>query len=257
MQPALIIPPDQESSIADGFELGSGPKHVLLVHGFTGGTREIYPLAEALAPRGLHVHGLRLTGHGSDVERLAETTAEDWRRDVLRAIERIGEPLAVVGLSMGAMLAAIAGAERPLQVQRLVLLAPALQLAGTARLFLWASHLAGLPLMPRYLTKQSSDIADPEVRATHHSVSQVPLCLGAQFARVAEWGRSALPKVQCPTLVIGAVNDHTVPFTATQNVFTGLATPHKRFIRLERSFHLMTIDVERDAVADATYEWTR
>lgn len=241
--------------VDQAYELGSGPRHVVVVHGFTGNPLETRSFGQALAALGHHVHGVKLTGHGLDECDLERATADDWRADVLRKMDEIAEPLSLVGLSMGGMLSAIAAAARPEQVKRLVLLAPALRLHGVARAFLVLSHLAGLPYVPRFLAKGGSDIFDDVARHAHRTFAKIPLSSGRQFQRVARWGQEALPKIAAPTLVVGAINDHTVPFSATEDTFAALGCTDKRFIRLERSYHLMTLDVEHDLVTAAANEW--
>src|SRR5262249_38502036 len=86
---------------------------VLLVHGFTGTPHEMAGLADPLAGAGYQVLGLRLPGHGE----AAAGEPNDWpawRGAVEEGFDALAPdaPRAVVGLSMGALLALDLARER-------------------------------------------------------------------------------------------------------------------------------------------------
>jgi carboxylesterase len=60
------------------------------------------------------------------------------------------------------------------------------------------------------------------------------------------WGdASALTR---PALVMHATNDHTCPIDAARALFERLGSHDKRMVVLDRSFHVMTVDCERERV---------
>jgi alpha-beta hydrolase superfamily lysophospholipase len=118
-----------------------GPR-VLLLHGLTGSPVELWPLAEGLAEAGWRVELPLWPGHGASPDVLARTTPVE----LLSAARTLGseDADAVVGFSMGGLLAFVtaASAARPMP---LVLLAPAVTMAGSAKLF---DRLGTLPWLP-------------------------------------------------------------------------------------------------------------
>jgi carboxylesterase len=88
------------------------PAAVVLVHGFTNGPRQYAKLAPQIAARGhaavvprIRYHGYRDRFTGA----ISALRAEDWERDVLRAIAiaaLCGERVVVVGISVGGTLCA-------------------------------------------------------------------------------------------------------------------------------------------------------
>ncbi len=85
------------------------PWAIVYLHGFTATRQEAAPVP-ALAARaiGANLFEARLTGHGLDGEALARATAEEWMADALRALQvgrRLGDSVAVIGLSTGGTLA--------------------------------------------------------------------------------------------------------------------------------------------------------
>jgi esterase/lipase len=57
----------------------------------------------------------------------------------------------------------------------------------------------------------------------------------------------ALPQIQAPVLVLHARRDHTAPVACAQRIAERARARRVRI--LERSFHLIASDVERDLVA--------
>ncbi|MGQ9815827.1 MAG: alpha/beta hydrolase, partial [Candidatus Roseilinea sp.] len=107
------------------FELGSGSRQALLVHGFPGTPAEMRPLAEVLASRGWRVRAPLLPCFGPDIVNLDRCRWQDW----VKAIEAEWMTLcaapghsALIGYSMGAAIALHVAAVRP--PNRLVLVAP-------------------------------------------------------------------------------------------------------------------------------------
>ena len=80
---------------------------VLMVHGFTGSPVELYLMGEYLAQKGLTVLGVRLAGHGTTPEEMAETGWRDWVASAKEGLERLRaerERVYVVGYSLGGVI---------------------------------------------------------------------------------------------------------------------------------------------------------
>src|SRR5688572_29684878 len=109
---------------------GAGNLGVLLLHGLTGTSAEMAPVAEALAGR-FPLYVARIAGHETSVAELARTSWSDWYASAIAgadALARVTPRIAVVGLSMGAMLAVRLAVERRTQVAGVALLSPAIAL---------------------------------------------------------------------------------------------------------------------------------
>src|ERR1700735_3197757 len=81
----------------------------LLIHGLTGTPYEMRYLGERLAIRGVRVRGVKLAGHAGLPEELGAVGYDNWYESVVNGLEELrqyGEPIVVVGLSMGAVLSA-------------------------------------------------------------------------------------------------------------------------------------------------------
>jgi esterase/lipase len=142
--------------------------------------------------------------------------------------------------------------ERRDDVRALVLLAPALELSRW-----WVPWVApGLrvlsPFLPhdwRYFPKPASDIADPTAREAHLSYGKVPLTTVSELALLQAETRQMLRRVAQPTLAIQGRHDHTVPLRTLALLQQELPNLWATAI-LPSSYHVITVDVEKDRVAE-------
>jgi pimeloyl-ACP methyl ester carboxylesterase len=104
---------------------------VVILHGLAGSSQEFVPTAEALGENRVILVDAR--GHGKSTRRPTDVSRDAHVSDVLRVIdELVGEPVAVVGQSMGGHTALLAAATRPDRFERLVLLEAGVGGDGTA-----------------------------------------------------------------------------------------------------------------------------
>jgi carboxylesterase len=225
----------------------------LLIHGLSGTPFEMRYLGERLAAAGVRVCGVRLAGHAGAPEDLGAATNTQWYECVVEGFERLhrqGDPVAVVGLSMGAVLAARLAADQGEAVAGTVMLSPAFFLPLWVRGPLKALAAFG-PLADRiYLRGKGSDIHDAAARDLHPSASLMPLSAVIELLKLSAAVRPRLNRVMQPTLVIHSRRDHTCPMRRNVDfVLNHLGSAQKRAVILEESFHVITVDSEKERVA--------
>lgn len=243
----------------DPFDLvGDGEVGVVLLHGFTGTPFEVRYLGEQLARAGLTVHAPLLPGHGTSLDDLDRTTWRDWTAAVARAVAdvraRCGR-VAVVGQSLGGLLALHAASEDP-GIACVASLAAPLWLEGlSARVAGWTTtgllrgRVRALPKLG------GSDVRDRRARAENPCYPAIPTrALGEllAFFRVAD---AALAQVAQPVLVLHATQDHTAPVACAHRIAARTRAVRVRI--LAESYHLIAIDVERDIVAAEVIAFVR
>lgn len=238
------VTPGAEAWSADGDGAG-----VLVLHGFTGNPTAMRPLAERLAAAGHAVELPRLPGHGTSWRDLARTRHADWVAAADAALDRLGDrPRAVVGLSMGGLLALRLAELRPADVASLVLINPWLTFSHPLK------RVVGLvgrvvPALPGV----GNDIARPD--ADEQPYDRVPLRAVASVFPLQEQVRADLGSVVAPTLVLTSRVDHTVSPGDSTVVLDGIAAERREQVHLERSFHVATLDYDAELIADRTIAW--
>ncbi len=245
--------------MSEAFEIRGGRRGgVLLVHGFTGSPHEMAPLSGPLAAAGWDVVGVRLPGHGA-VRPGEPNDREAWAatvRDAFGGMARLHGPgrVVVAGLSMGALLAIdLALAERD-RVGALVALSPAIAIPARR-----SAALRGVGLVATggvraiALRKPPSDLRDQAALAARPPAA--PVTVGAALSfddlrrdvrrRVRREGAS-FPR---PLLVVHARRDRTCPLRGARWLARRMPGAAPELHVLERSGHVIPIDLEGERAA--------
>ena len=255
-------PPRAETAtvLADGFALPGGrPIGCLLLHGFTATPAEVRSLGEALAGAGFPVRAVRLAGHGTVPADLARTGWPDWFASAeagLAALRATTPRVAVCGVSLGTLVALLLAARRPADVAAVVCGATPLRLRDRRTSLLRIARW--LPVVRRryaLLPKRGRDISDAAARAASQSYDVLPLpaLLSLLALRRIVWRE--LRRVTQPVLVLHGRQDHVAPVSNVALLGRRLGTRSLETHVLERSWHVITEDVERDLVAQLTIDF--
>jgi len=244
----------------DEFFLQGSGLSALLIHGLTGTPYEMRSLGERLTAVGVRVHGVRLAGHCGGPEELGEVTHANWYESVVEGFERLrayDEPNVVIGQSMGALLAARLAIDQREAVSAVVMLSPAFYLPFWTRTALRVMRPAVNIANRIYINQQSgSDIHDAAARQIHPGNRLMPLRAAFNLIELSDQVRAMLPELVQPTLVIHSRHDHTCPFDKNAAfVMNHLGCADKRMVGLDESFHVITVDSERERVAQETLDF--
>jgi carboxylesterase len=126
-------------------------------------------------------------------------------------------------------------------------------LAGALRTRPWMMdairRVSRSPLLRRAVIPKlfGSDLADARMRRLNPSRAMPVAALGSLVECMDEVG-AHLEEIDRPALVAHGRNDHTVPYACADEIAARLRGPVER-LTLERSFHVITLDVERAELA--------
>lgn len=246
---AAPAPPTRGLDHGGELDLPGGPDAVLLLHGLTGSTFELHPLAARLHEAGYRVLAPVMAGHGGTPEALRGLPWPEWVAKGARDLGRLrgARRTFVAGCSMGGLVACALAHDHPGAVDGLVLLAPALELTFTGRLgaVLGRRRL----LRDRVVSKGGFDVRDPDMRRRNRGLVAVPLGAVAELEALARHVDGLLPAVAAPALVLAGARDHTITARGARRLASRLrANPTVQV--LPRSGHLLAIDLERERCAD-------
>lgn len=220
-------------------------------------------LGEDLAGRGFAVEGPLLAGHGATTAALARTTWHDWYRSAEEALDRLRQrvgarPVAVVGLSMGGLLALELARQHRRELGAVAALAAPLWLPPWADRF--ARLSARLPLWRALaLPKLSgSDLFDPALRRRNEAAqgrARMPLSALASLVALGDHLRHTLGDMTVPVFLAHSERDHTVPFACMDAIAHRIGTLEYAKLVLHQSFHVITLDVERALLFERVADW--
>ena len=235
---------------AEPFSCEGGPVGVLVLHGFTGTPQSMRPLAGAFAGAGHAVELPLLPGHGTSVDDMLTTGWADWSaaaEAALEALQSRTESVVVAGLSMGGSLTCWLATRHP-ELAGIICVNPAVQVDPGMRDLVASMVDSGADRMDAI----GNDVADPEVVELAYDQTPLPPLL-TMFDAAQEVGQQ-LGAITCPLLLMTSPQDHVVPPADSDVLAAAVAGPVER-ISLDRSFHVATIDFDRDLIARSALDF--
>jgi len=252
---------------------------VLLLHGLTGSPAELGFLAYSLRHRGGHsVHCPRLVNHGQPLGVLSRTTwkqlygsAKNAFLEARLAARANRVPLVVGGLSLGAVMSLMLAAEYPEDVAGVAGLSPTLFYDGWN--VPWLHKLIPLvnytPLKYFSYFRESEPfgLKDEELRrkvaaqygkmslrdsgnAAALGYAHFPVRLFCEMRPLIAQCKRVLPAVTCPVLLVQAENDDMTGPRNSEFIRDRVGSPRSEIVLLKQSYHVVSADLERSAVAD-------
>jgi len=239
---------------------------VLLFHGLLSSPQEFGLIAHTLRSRGLVHEAVTVPGYTL----ASDPVAPDWRRwrdaavAVVESRVSCDEPVVLGGLCMGGVLAAAAALDSRRRVAGLVLMSPTFTYDG------WGlspirhlRHLGYWTGLDRYFSvteREPYGIKNPKIRKwvareleqraqSAAGPARVPLRALREAERMMAAVRARLKDLDCPLLVIHAREDEITRLESVQRLFDALQARDKQLAVLANSYHMVTIDNDRQQVA--------
>lgn len=242
------------------FEFKKGGTAVLLIHGYTGTSREMLPLARYLSEHNISSYGILLPGHGSTPRELKKTTKEDWYKaaeDALIKMKKEYRTIYIAGFSIGSAIAIKLAANY--QVDGIALLSPAVYLKKKEGEMLSVESqikLLNTFLFYSYIRKpHPPDVKDPSVDESNPFYEFYPVNTLKHLIDTMKEARELLPKITCPILILQSKGDIDLSDEGPEYIYKNAASTDKKVIWLERSGHIITLDYDRDKVNEEVYRF--
>jgi len=234
-------------------------------------------LAKRLRMEGFATYAPHFDGYGfaGRSDPFATGSWRDWRAQVFERFDELASNfrhVCVSGLCVGAVLALDLAAERPGQVAALSLLATTLAYDGWS--LPWYQFLAPLayytPLrycysyrerhpygvkneclrkwIAREMSEETTSIA---------GASSLPMTAIYQAKKLIRHVKRTIPAVKSPALVIHAEEDDVASVRSAEFVLKNIGSGDVDFVLLRDSYHMVTLDNEKDLVASETIRFFR
>jgi carboxylesterase len=262
-------------TIADRSEtFRGGPVGFLLIHGLGGTPVELRFVGIGLARAGYTVRCPQLAGHCGSFDDLRATGWRDWYASVQDAHARLREmctKVIVGGLSMGAILALHLAAERPNDVHGAALFAPTLKLDGWgvpwySTLFKLVRHRRTADLIT-FSERQPYGIKDPRVRAlVMAAINSGDSSKAGQFSNpgrvmlelrwLVDIVKGELGRIRQPALIVHPRDDDRASLRNAAYLQGALGGMVDTCV-LDDSYHIVTVDRQRDIVVQRTAAFAR
>jgi len=252
--------------------LVAGEDAVLLLHGLAGSPLEMRYVAKMLHRWGFSVAVPHIPGYGHGGK------ATDWRywqdhvSEVFENLQREYRTVSVSGLCIGAVLALSLAVEKSRDIAALSLLSTTLAYDGWSipwyRFLLPLGYYTSLRHTYSYPEREPYGLKNELLRKriaramqqeslTEVGASSIPMNHIYQATRLIRHVKRNLGSVEAPALLVHAVDDDTASAKSADFVVDHIGSRDVRKILLNDSYHIVTMDNERDVVARETRDFFR
>lgn len=232
------------------FTLEGGKRAVLLLHGFTGSTKDVKRLGQYLQKRGYTCHAPMYRGHGVTPEELLQTSPADWWQDVVEGynhLKNLGyKEIAVAGISLGGVFSLKVAEEFP--VKAVVSMCAPIKRNSTDGLFDRLYNYA--KIYKSFEGKSKEEILDElEIlkKTNRDSFDGVH--------EMTEMTCGGLQLINSPTLVLQGSLDDDIYQESASFIHEQVETDEKEIIWYKESGHIITVGKEKDKVCEDVYEF--
>ena len=239
------------------FTFEGGKRAVLLLHGFTGSTKDVKRLGEYLQKRGYTCHAPMYRGHGGTPEELLQTSPNEWWQDVVEGYHyllNLGyEEIAVAGISLGGVFSLKVAEEFP--VKAVVSMCAPIKRSSTNGLF---DRLYNYAKIYKSFEGKSKDEIIEELEV----LKNTPRDSLNGVQSITENTCEELHSITSPTLVLQGALDDEIYQESASFIIEKVETNEKEIIWYEESGHIITTGKEKDKVCEDIYtflnqvEWT-
>lgn len=234
-----------------GYALPARRLGCLLVHGLGSTPACMRELAEYLVRNGIEVEAVLLPGHGTRPEHLRAVRWQDWAAAVSAGLKRLrarADRVFVLGQSLGGSLALHCAAHEPVD--------GIITLAAVAYLRDWRIwFLPVLKPLKRWRQSPGNDIARDVI--DEGSYDRLPLHAIQELLQLARRVRGELARIPVPALIVHGRDDHVAPVGNADYIHQRLRSENKELLHLDMSYHVITLDHDREFVAQRVLRFIR
>ena len=231
------------------------PLGVLALHGFGGSPSELGFLLERVRAAGYDVEAPLLPGHGTTPSDLQNRSFEEWLDGAREAFERVRashERVAVLGFSMGSLLALSLAADEATRasVGGVVVMGCALRLSAPLRAAFGVATATRLRLPDAYVGKPfGPDIRDKTLAESIRAYDRHPVRAAAEVHRAGRAVAARLGDIRCPVLALHGARDRVCSPRGSHELAAAVGTRDVRVRLYTRSAHMLALDFDREDVA--------
>jgi len=237
---------------AEPFLLPGGRRGVILIHGFTGLPAELLLLGQHLQQKGFTVLGVRLAGHGTDVNDMSHMTDEDWMdsvRDGYAILSGLTDEISVIGHSMGGLFAMLLGAE--CEVAKVVSIAAPIFIAPEQGLEALPTREASAGM---FVPKSRRHLKNVPA-AANKTYRKMPLVSVHELLDTIEHTKGSIENLTAPLLIIHSHDDHTADPKSAEYIYEKAKSGRKEICWFDEGGHLLPLTEQRDKLFERIGEF--
>ena len=251
------------------FKNENNQRAVLLLHGMTGSPFEMKQYGKNLHKAGFNVYCPCLPGHGKDLLNVKKIKWQDWFNFAEEEYIKLKQSYSEVylgGICMGAVLA-LAIAEKHKDVSGIIAVSTTLFLDGWT--IPWYSFLFPLGLHTILRFYYSFPEQDPYgikneivrrkisslLKENTVALNYIPMTCVYELLEMSKQVRKSIRNINQPILIIHSNRDDLTSLKSADFVYRNVSSAVKDYIILKNSYHLITMDNDKDLAVQKSVEF--
>lgn len=241
----------------------------LMFHGLISTPSEFVSLRAGFAKAGLTLETPEITGY-SYVQGMRPTTWQQWLAEAEKVLLNGSHPLFVGGLCIGALIALALAARHPQRVAGLVLYSPTLYYDGWGlspwRALRRIGYLPGLRSRIQIAEREPYGVKNEQIRkwikrdlakqaVSSAGAARLPLWAIHEAEKLIEYIFGVVAHISAPCLIIHAREDEVTSLRSPEHLMQQLASPRRELLVLENSYHMVTLDNDRQQLLGKTIDF--
>lgn len=222
------------------FFFKSGPRAVILLHGFTGNSADVRMLGRFLESKGYTSIAPHYAGHGVAPEELVVTGPADWWKDVEQAYDTLVEEgyteIAVAGLSLGGVFSLKLGYTKP--VKGIITMCAPMYMKTTDLMYegvlKYARDYKGFE-------GKSTELIEKEMK----TFKEQPMESLADLRALVEEVKEHVDHIYAPLFVAQGSLDTVINTDSANVIYDNAESTDKKIKWYENSGHVITLDKEK------------
>jgi carboxylesterase len=232
------------------FTFESGPRAVLLLHGFTGHTADVRMLGRFLEKKGYTCHAPIYRGHGAPPEELIKSNPDEWWEDVLKAFHHLKDlghqEIAVCGLSLGGVLSLkLAYSEN---VKAVIPMCAPMFFDNEKQL------TSGFQFFSKEY-KQLEGKSDETIKEEVSYLMENSKPMFEELGKLIKDVQDNVDTIYTPTMVVQARLDKMINPESATYIYENVEAERKEMKWYEESGHVITIDKEKEQLHEDIYQF--
>lgn len=217
----------------------------LVLHGFGGGVHEVASLAETLEKSGFIVSCPTLHGHSGDLKEFRNSTYEDWietAEEALMRLEGDGSKAAVIGFSMGGLIAANLAERHDLGSVVMI----------NTPIYYWN--------IPQVIANLADDLKGRKTDNTRRYLQarrNSPIPSMVQFLKLLKVSKPKLGGISCPMLVIQARDDDTTKISSASYIYGHVGSDIKSLRYFNEGGHVILNSAASEKAGQCVLEFLK
>jgi esterase/lipase/1-acyl-sn-glycerol-3-phosphate acyltransferase len=218
----------------------SNKNGIILVHGYMAAPEEIRLLAEKLYKAGYSVYGVRLKGHGTTPEDLAERTWQEWNESVNRGyviMKNSVSNFVVAGFSTGAGLVLLQAMQKGDKYKGFISISAPLKLQDIRTSLTGVVTVYNNILKKFKIDKGRMEFIPNVPENPDINYSKNPINGINELGKLMKFVDGSLDKITIPALIIQADGDPVVNPKSADIIYSKIKSQNKKLVKVKSARH--------------------